>query len=451
MSVNRLKLDFSLETAEERKKFLDEYVQRAEFITKPPTDEELETMGNYLLWGRDENGKNSVQNKLVQIQTKNGTWDKKEDESLDGLMEQPTFNEASLISINGPRLKVARENFDRQKALLTCPSSLVPIFEVLFLQIDRLDLMLNYWDLAHGKRKNPPREELLARFSPEEQEEIREEATHYNQFKYLKARHLLVELRRQQFTLKDSYSSSIQRHTLPIYEQSPGDVSFETEIKVYPLGLNNKGKVGQLLFRKKLDPNEYSEEELKIISYFLFNKKEECARSTSKDFVIDFRELEHVYNIFLLYFDLEDESLKEELESETDSLLKTLYFYVNMANLTEVQREILNLKMKKTRNQDISSYINQKYNKSYTANYISTIFRQKIIKQINEAAAFHLEIIENIFFPENFKRCSTCGEIKLKNSENFVKKTRAKDGYSNRCKRCDKIERDKKKEKKING
>lgn len=448
MAINRLRLDFSLETAEERKRFLDEYVQRSEFIIKPPTEEELETMGNYLLWGRDENGKNSVQNKIVQIQTKNGTWDKKEDESLDGLMEQPTFNEASLNSINGPRLKVARENFDRSKALSTCPPSLVPIFEDLFLQIDRLDLMLNYWDLAHGKRKNPPREELLARFSEKEQIELQEESTHYNQFKYLKARHLLVELRRQQFTLKDSYSSSIQRHTIPIYDQSPGNIEFETEIKVYPLGLNNKKKIAQLLFRKELDPNAYSEEELKIISDYLWNKKEERARSESQSnfLVIDFRELEHVYNMLLLYFDLEDESMKEEIDSETDSLLRTLFFYSDMANLTEVQKEILNLKIKKVKNQDISSYINKKFGKSYTANYISTIFRQKIIKQINDAAAFHMEIIENIFFPENFKKCSTCGKVKLKNSENFVKKSRSKDGYSNRCKKCDKIEREKKKE-----
>lgn len=447
MSVNRLRLDFSLETAEERKKFLDEYLQRGEFITNPPTDEELETMGNYLLWGRAENGKNSVQNKIVQIQTKNGTWDKKEDESLDGLMEQPTFNEASLNSINGPRLKVARENFDRKKALKTCPPSLVPIFEDLFLQIDRLDLMLNYWDLAHGKRKNPPREELLIHFSEEEQEEIKEESTHYNQFKYLKARHLLVELRRQQFTLKDSYSSSIQRHTIPIYDQSPGDIEFETEVKVYPLGLKNDKKIAQLIFKDEFNPESYTEDELKKVSEYLWDKKNEGARSTS-NLVIDFRELEHVYNIFLLYFDLEDQGLKNEIESETDSLLRTLYFYIKMANLTEIQEEILKLKIKKIRNQDISSYINKKFDKSYSANYISTIFRQKIIKQINEAAATHIRIIENIFFPENFKKCSTCGEIKLKDPSNFVKKTRSKDGYSNRCKKCDKIEREKKKENK---
>ena len=50
-------------------------------------------------------------------------------------------------------------------------------------------------------------------------------------------------------------------------------------------------------------------------------------------------------------------------------------YYVDFAELPEAQREILDFKMKKVKNQDIADYINKKYGKSYTANYISTIFR----------------------------------------------------------------------------
>lgn len=46
---NRLHLDFALESQEERNQFLQEYLERPEFIAKPPTESELETMGNYLL------------------------------------------------------------------------------------------------------------------------------------------------------------------------------------------------------------------------------------------------------------------------------------------------------------------------------------------------------------------------------------------------------------------
>ena len=438
--INRLHLDFQLETATERREFLNEYLKRTEFQLKPLSEEELETCGNYLLWGKDEDGKNSVQKKIVEIKTKKGTWDKKEDESLDALLEQPTFNEAQTFNTTGAPTKITREVFSRSKALKEAPPQLIPIFKDLFYQIDKLDLTLNYYDLAHNKRKNPPREELLKQFTPEEQLQLQEEASSLNQYKYLKMRHLLVELRRQQFTLKDSYSSIIQRHTVPSTQFLPTNISFENEVVVFPFGVNaeKKNKISSLIFRDNYDPNSYTEEELKLISKYIWEKKEQFSSITSNQFIIDFRNLEHIYNIFQLYYDLEDETFKKELESETDSLLNTLKFYIKKANLSDIHREILELKIQKKRNQDISSYINQKYNKSYTSNYISTIFRQKIIREINEAAQYHEELISNIFFPENFKKCNYCGEILLCSTHNFVKKSRSKDGYANRCKRCDK-------------
>ena len=51
--ANRLQLDFKLTTTDERADFLNEYLQRPEFMKRPPTEDELETMGNYLLWGKD--------------------------------------------------------------------------------------------------------------------------------------------------------------------------------------------------------------------------------------------------------------------------------------------------------------------------------------------------------------------------------------------------------------
>lgn len=130
-------------------------------------------------------------------------------------MEQPTFNEAQLDHLNSNPLKISRESFSRSQAFAQAPSHLQPIFQELFDKIDRLDLVICYYDLAHGKRKKPPRESLLAKFTPEERIELQERSNHFNQFSYLKARHELVNLRRQQYTYKDCYQPVIQRHTLP--------------------------------------------------------------------------------------------------------------------------------------------------------------------------------------------------------------------------------------------
>lgn len=56
--ANRLHLDFSISRTSDRKDFVDEYVQRPEFIRAPLTEDELETIANYILWGKDEDGLN---------------------------------------------------------------------------------------------------------------------------------------------------------------------------------------------------------------------------------------------------------------------------------------------------------------------------------------------------------------------------------------------------------
>ena len=156
--MNRLKLDFSLSSNEERKNFLDKYLEEEEtFKKKPPTEEELEMMGNYLLWGKDPDGKNVVQRKEIQIQTKNRTWDKKEEESLDALLETPTFNETLIVRPTEAHPKISREVFSRKDALEKAPESVKPRLIELFSQIDRIDLTLNFYDFAREKRKNPPR------------------------------------------------------------------------------------------------------------------------------------------------------------------------------------------------------------------------------------------------------------------------------------------------------
>ena len=124
--------------------------------------------------------------------------------------------------------------------------------------------------------------------------------------------------------------------------------------------------------------------------------------------------------------------------TNSNLLLDTLQFYVEQADLTDIQREILDMKLRKKRNTDIAWDINHKYGKTYTSNYISTIFRQRIIPKINEAAKYHEKVISNIFFEEEFKECSTCGEIVLRDADNFTRKSRSSDGFSPRCKKCEK-------------
>ena len=442
MAQNRLHLDFSIPGTIERKDFVDQYVQRPEFILKPLTPEELETIANYILWGKDPDGQSLVQKGDISIETRNKTWQRDDTESLDAMMESPTFNEASLRKPTEARTRIAREVFDRQKALEECPEHMRAVFEDLFDRIDRLEMSIHFYEFAHGKRKEPPRTALTKRFSEAEVDAARAIAEKWNQFKYLKQRHLIVELRREQFTLRDNYVEKHVRHTPPEPDLDPVNLDFEAEIPVFPLGLVG-APFSELVFKQvdDLNPTTYTEEELDVLTRHYWNKKEQ----SRPQLFFDFGELEHVYELFGQLVELEEELDALPLESNLGKLIATLKYYIALTDLTEAHQEILDLKINKQKNQDIADIINKKYGKSYTANYISTIFRQKIIPRINETANFHALIIENMCFEENFKKCHGCGKWLLIDAENFVRKSRSKDGFSTKCKKCDRADRERKK------
>ena len=433
---NRLKLDFSLVTAEERKDFLEKYLASETFQQREPDEDELCTMADYLLWGKDDKGKNGKQNGL-ELHTKHKTWDDSPVDSLDQLMEQPMFNESALSTLGTTQFRTKKEIFSREEALREASPIVKQTLTVLFSEIDKLELSIALYELKHGKRTKEVRPELLRKFSEEEICTLRERISHWNQYTYLKKRHQLVEMRREQYTLRDSYRKTIYTAPDEGYEE-PVTYEFDVEINVLPLGIKHKEETATLIFRawRELDPDHFTEAELKNISD-LYWKKQAFAPSALEKW-IDFRDLEHVYQLLNFQHDLNEIAPEKNVESNLSALLDTLQFYVEQADLTDIQREILDMKLAKKKNTDIAWDINHKYGKTYTPNYISTIFRQRIIPRINEAATMHQQIIANIFFPENFKHCSCCGEIMLRCPENFTRKSRAVDGYSSRCKRCEK-------------
>lgn len=448
--MNRLKLDWALSTSTERNDFVQQYIQQEPFLSRPLTSDELETIANYILWGKNENDKNIDQEGFVELPRKNSTWNAQNVESLDELSESPTFNEASIYSLTSklPTKKV-REVFSRQDALKNAPAHLTSTYKSLWKEIDKTELTINYYELLHGKRTKEPRAELLNSLTEEERVECADRSKTLNQFKYLKLRHLLVALRQEQYTLRDFYKETVQLHTVSRYQEEDV-VIFDADIPVYPLGLCGDRPLQQLIFQpfNKLIPENFSEKDLEEISRFIWSKEAELNKNVDSR-SIHFTDLEAVYQLFLLLEDIEDEIDNSNPFSVTSNLLNTLKFYIEEADLTEAQREILDLKIKKEKNQDIASYINKKYGKSYTANYISTIFRQKIIPAINETAAYHQKIIQSLFFEEEFKVCIKCGRRLLRDPINFVRKSRAKDGLSNRCKCCDKKDREEKKIKEV--
>jgi hypothetical protein len=135
----------------------------------------------------------------------------------------------------------------------------------------------------------------LKQFSEDEIAAARAVASKWNQFKYLKQRHLIVEMRREQFTLRDQYAEKHLRHTPPEPEGEPIHLDFDAEIPVLPLGLVG-APFSDLIFKPaaELNPHSYSEDQLDKLLHFYWEKKEQPRAIL----YFDFGELEHVYELF---------------------------------------------------------------------------------------------------------------------------------------------------------
>jgi hypothetical protein len=104
--------------------------------------------------------------------------------------------------------------------------------------------------------------------------------------------------------------------------------------------IDEKG-IGKLIFKPfcELIPENFNARDLEEISKHLWKKREKI------NYYFDFTNLEHVYNLFLMYFDIEDSGMMDDIDRSADFLLQTLMYYMDRAELTESQKEIFNLKI----------------------------------------------------------------------------------------------------------
>ena len=102
-----------------------------------------------------------------------------------------------------------------------------------------------------------------------------------------------------------------------------------------------------------------------------------------------------------------------------------------------IYQRIVELKIDKKQNIEIQQALKEEFDTTYSIEYISSLWRNKIPKLIAEQAqndwlVWHYTQEEK----GKWKRCSRCGQIKLAHNRFFSKNKTSKDGYYSICKCC---------------
>lgn len=154
--------------------------------------------------------------------------------------------------------------------------------------------------------------------------------------------------------------------------------------------------------------------------------------------LISFFNSEHICFLLLNYSKLKEDAwgrfeddlyyLMEDLDILIEESLKDKY---------PILYDILIYKIDGLTNKQIVAQLKRKHDISYSIEYLSSLWRQKIPKIISEYAKqkwiiWHYTVEEK----GKWKRCSRCHQIKLAHPYFFTKNKTSKDGWYSMCKEC---------------
>lgn len=414
----RQQLDYELYSNKDRAEqvralFTPEVVSKAAgSMEQASTQAELELCANFILYGKDEEtGKNFCQTKEINIDAAHSSFKRKNDESLDALYEEEGFREERLKPLGKSIYKQYKPKIDREKDK-----------DILGLK----DLWVVIDSLA-AKVKKCKEEKKLG-------------------LEYYQNNHLLIELRKEQYAVKDMATEppTFSMYTSPapppaeLYEDTGYKVDWAQELEYNSFLLEKMRREG------------YSEAELARIEKLIENDKKHLEKGEDWSWVdvspnaVDLGNPAHIYALLEMYGTLKENS-DEDLNADCKMLLWDLEKAIDNSQLTDIRWHILIRKIDRATNNEIADELQAMFGVIYSPNYISTIYKQMVCKKIADTARLMKDEWDNRKHPEKFKVCKTCGKRYLKDYRCFVKSTAAFDGLKNQCKWCDKKQRDRKK------
>lgn len=409
-------LDYSIERDIDRVQAVKDIL---DMLDTEPTALELEQMGSYILYGKDEDGLNAVQRGETTDGTKRYSSFKKKDDkllSLEEILENPLTDQQELrpanqrLNYTKKKPTISRPKYDRKTGELIDPGdSDIPGMKEMWEWIDHLEHVV-----AVNEGKVPPDETTT--ILPDS-------------YRLYQLKHWLIDLRRHQYYLKDSYKPTLHfqaiDHPKPAFYDWTCDSFYWMPLDKWQTRVDNAllHTISKNLSDYETRINEKGETEVKwVVRRHTFNWEDPL----------------HVRALINNYDALYDQ-VHEKLNTYGNTLLFDFERYRKMAQFSEVRQYILDKKIEKMPYAEIVENLQILYGLKYNENHLCTILAKEIPEKIALTAQKNRLIVET---PKSqCKRCHTCGRLLPCDPIFFVRNRSRRDGFSSNCKECEKQRR----------
>ena len=382
-----------------------------------PTPAQLEQMGSYILYGKDENGLNAAKRgEIMTNNTRYQSYRKKEDKnmSLDELLDKPTADQQSLRDMTQkrtytvPKQTIARPRYSKSGELIDPGDSDIPGMTELWDSIDRLERTI-----ATYKGQLAPTEDTPQLNSD---------------YRLYQLKHWLIDLRRHQYYLKDSYKPAL--HFLALDRPRAQYIDWSQDCAYWMTFQQWQDRVDNaLLHTISQNIDDYQS---KVTPTGVFVKW--VVRQHTFDWEDPFQVAALINNYDLLY-----DTFRDKINTYGRTFIFDFQRYRALANLNEVQEFLLTRKIQHIPYYLVLEELEKKFGITYNENHMSFIMARTIPKLIATAAKKARILAQTP--PQQLKTCYRCKKQLPRTTLFFSRNASRKDGFSSNCKDCDKQRR----------
>lgn len=380
----------------------------------PPAND-LEQMASYILYGKDEDNQNAIERKeITNGSTRYDSYRRKVDKtmSLDELLESPLADESTM----SPQIKrdfrvqktrtIKRPRYNRTTGeLIDVGDADIPGMTELWETIDRLEKWIAQLD---GRLPLEP-----------------DTLVFEDSYRLYRLKHDLIDFKRNQYSLKDSYKPVIAFQNLDHPKFQFIDWNSDS---YYWISYEDWEQRTQNALLHTISKN--------IEDYEIRTNREGNieVKWVIKHHTFDWENYLHVRRFIQFY-----SQLRQQLEGKLDTSGYTLFidfdYYRSQITLSPLRSYILDLRLEGLEIGEIQELVQQRFGITFNRNRLSDVIANDIAKEIATAATKRRLICDTP--PQELKTCFHCQRNLPRHPLFFGRNRGRRDGLASNCKACE--------------